>query len=90
MFSVKEIVRRGFFGDKVLLAATSDATHSRKRLGFDHVGAPEVWFEAIRVTRGEELLVSLPKGAVAVGQIISPEQVADWPAFERYWITVEE
>lgn len=85
MFSVEAIVSRGWFRDKLLIAALDDIRHSRRRLGWDHAGAPEVTMDMINVVKGEEFVVSLPKGRAAVGQTFSLEQVSDSPAFERLW-----
>lgn len=85
MFSVLAIVGRGFFRDKVLVAATEDTSHSRKRLGWDHTGAPEVAIDIIRVSKGEEFVIAFPKGSTAVGQSFSREQVAELPGFDKLW-----
>jgi hypothetical protein len=39
MFRVKE-VRRGLLRDKAWVVATADASHARRRLSWDELGAP--------------------------------------------------
>lgn len=85
MFSVKAIVSRGLFREKILVAAMDDVRHSRKRLGWDVAGAPEVAIDTIHLCKGEEYIVVLPKGSATIGQSFSPEQVADLPGFNKLW-----
>lgn len=49
MFVVKRVLIRGFFRDKVLVVAKDDASISRRRLGWDLLGAPDVTIEHLRV-----------------------------------------
>ena len=89
MFSVKAIVSRGIFRDKLLIETTDDVRHSRQRLGWDVAGAPEVKVDEIRLSRGEEFTVLLPKGSAAIGQLFSLDQAADLPGFNKLWKRVE-
>ena len=89
MFSVKAIVSRGILRDKLLIAATDDVRHSRQRLGWDVAGAPEVEIDQIRLSRGEEFTVLLPKGSAAIGRHFSLDEVADLPGFDKLWKRVE-
>ena len=55
MFVVKRVLRQGVFRDKVLIVAEGNASISRRRLGWDLLGAPDVTIEHLRVFRGQEL-----------------------------------
>jgi hypothetical protein len=85
MFLVKRVLRQGFFRDKVLIVATDDASISRKRLGLDLLGAPDIKIECLRVSRGQEFVVALPTGATTEGQQISAEQVSEMRGFSPLW-----
>lgn len=85
MFSVTAIVSRGWFRDRVLIAAGDDIRQSRTKLGWDVAGAPEVRIDTIQAATGQEFEVKLPKRLAAIGQTFSYEQVAEWPAFDALW-----
>ena len=84
MFHVKE-VRRGLFRDKAWVVATADASHARRRLGWDEMGAPALKEEVATVSRGDEFSVAVPRNSVEAGQTIGPEQVDRWSGFRKLW-----
>jgi hypothetical protein len=87
MFQVKE-VRRGWLRDKAWVVATADASHARRRLGWDELGAPVLKEEVATVNRGDEFSVAVPRKSVEAGQTIGPEQIESWPGFRKLWTRV--
>ena len=85
MFVVERVLSRGFFRDKVLVVAKDDASLSRRRLGWDLLGAPDVTIEHLSVLRGQEFVVSLPKRAITEGHQISAQQAAEMRGFDALW-----
>ncbi len=88
MFQVKEVCR-GLFRDKAFVLATADASHSRRRLSWDELGAPSLNDEVANVRRGHEFFVALRRNSVKAGQTIDPEQVSTWWAFRKLWRRVQ-
>ncbi len=85
MFIVERVLKRGFFRDKVLMAATDDAALTRKRLGWDVLQAPDLKMENLKVSKGQQFIVSLDKGLVTEGQLVSVAEVTQSAAFGRLW-----
>jgi hypothetical protein len=85
MFVVKEVLSRGFFRDKVLVIATTNASLSRKRLGWDWLQAPDVKTEYLRVSQGAEFVVTLPKDAATEWQQFNKQQVIEMRSFNSLW-----
>jgi len=85
MFVVKRVLSQGFLRDKVLVVAKDDASISRRRLGWDLLGAPDVTIEHLRVLKGQEFVVSLPKGATTDGHQISAQQASELRGFSPLW-----
>ena len=85
MFVVKEVLSRGFFRDKVLVVATTDASLSRKRLGWDWLQAPDVKTDYLTVSQGAEFVVTLPKDAATERQQFNEQQVTEMRSFNSLW-----
>ena len=85
MFVVKRVLIQGFFRDKVLVVAKDDASISRRRLGWDLLGAPDATIEHLCVLKGQEFVVSLPKRATTEGREISAQQASKLRGFSPLW-----
>jgi hypothetical protein len=85
MFVVKRLLKRGFIRDRVLVSATKDTLLARKRLGWDSLHAPDLKMEELTISKGAELIVSLPRNSVREGQSISVDDVTAMSAFNRLW-----
>jgi hypothetical protein len=55
-------------------------------LGWDLLGAPDVTIEHLRVLKGQEFVVALPKRATTEGQQISAQQASEMAGFSPLWI----
>ena len=84
MFKVKE-VRRGFLRDKAWVVANADASHSRRMLTWDAMGAPDLKHELVDVRVGGEFVIAVRRNSVETGQTINAGQVASWWAFRKLW-----
>ena len=85
MFVVKRVLKRGFFRDRVVIAATKNASLSRSRLGWDLLQAPDLKTDTLKISQGEELIFSLAHNSVNEGQAISVVDVKNKSAFNRLW-----
>jgi TPP-dependent indolepyruvate ferredoxin oxidoreductase alpha subunit len=90
MFTVEKVLHSGWFFASVVLRATADLEHTRQTLGHDRAGAPSLKREHLRIRKGEEFKVRLPRSKAQADRRLNISDVERSRAFSKLWSTVDK